>query len=594
MSAPPFGQTVMQPARGGISLRLDPVAGPPLTGIEVASDRPSVLGRSSLCQVILPDEAISRRHCQVSSVGGGWFITDLGSRHGTYLNAVRLEAEAVAPLKSGDLVAVGPWSFRVRIGEGKGPAVEGARGVSSVSMLDAAPGRERVERVHERELAAITQNRLQLLMTVAAAVAGTGDETSLAHTIAAAAIEGTGFPRAAVIREVGEAPAGGTRGAAAEVRVVCDIGPDGAPMPASNFSRSLINAARSGEVARLTSDAPMQGAESIMRLGIQTALCAPIVLGSTVAGFLYLDARADEGRAPNTPAGAVVTMGAPHRPRSGGAAAVQGDAAAFCSALAKMYGLAIANISRVELEHRQRELVNDLKAAREAQELIMPPPEGAIGPMRYAVRVKSGRYVAGDLFDVVELAGGKVGVLLGDVAGKGIGAAMLMATAQTHLNVSLRIHGDPGRAAGEATAYVSRHAAASRFISLWMGVFDPAAGTCGYVDAGHGYWILVGPDGSLSRAQSATGIPLGIDAEYVYEQSSMPFTPGSRLVVFSDGVVEQPNPDGAMFGFDRALEAIRGSKDEREDVRRLFDAVLAFAQTDSLADDTTVASVLLT
>lgn len=580
-------QTIMQPARAG-ALKLDPVAGPPVPQIEVPVDRPTALGRSSVCHVILPDEAISRKHCQIACVNGTWFITDLGSRHGTFLNAIKLEPNSVAPLKPGDLLAVGPWSFRVRSGDGQG--------TSSVSLSDApaAGFRERVERVQERELAAITQNRLHLLMTVAAAVAGTGDETSLAHTIAAAAIEGTGFPRAAIIREVGGGGVEAQLPASSEVRVVCDIGADGQSTPTPNFSRSLIQTARSGEVARLTSDTPMQGTESIMRLGIQTALCAPIVLGQAVAGFLYLDARAPEAQSPSAdPLPVVVSQGMarvqrhqPHTP-----SVVQGDAAAFCSALAKMYGLAIANISRVELEHRQRELVLDLQAARAAQQLIMPPDEGVVGGVRYAVRCKSGRYVAGDLFDVIPLPDGKVAVFLGDVAGKGIGAAMLMATAQTHLNVGLRSHGDPGRAAAEASAYVSRHAASTRFISLWLGVFDLAAGVCTYVDAGHGYWMLLRPDGTVHREDTATGIPLGIDPDYVYESASIGVVKGCRLVVFSDGVVEQPSPDGTMFGFDRAVDAVKGSAGERDDVKRIFDAVLGFAQTDSLADDTTVASI---
>src|SRR5262249_15466744 len=141
-------------------------------------------------------------------------------------------------------------------------------------------------------------NRLNLLIDVAAAVAGASDDLQLARTVTEAAVRGTGFPRAALLRDAGasnevrvgcEAPApGGAAGAAPGGRAP-------APPSARSVSPSLIAEAGRGEVARLTSDQPMSTAESVMRLGIQTALCAPIMMGTGVGGFLYLDARTGEG-----------------------------------------------------------------------------------------------------------------------------------------------------------------------------------------------------------------------------------------------------------------------------------------------------------
>ncbi len=571
-------------------LVLEPVVGPTTGPVTIDPSKPVVLGRSSTCQVILADESVSRRHAQIHHTNGTWFITDLGSRHGTHVNMTQLGPNSAVPLSNDDLVLLGPWTFRVRTGE-----------VSSNSHItgdDRLADQERVERVQEREMAAITQNRLNLLMNCAAAVAGAPDEVRLARAIIQAAIEGTGFPRAAILRE--------EKAGSNEFDIIAVRGPSDAKTDPSGaapqavptglrFSTSLINAARSGDLAQLKSDPGLAGGASIITLGIQTAMCAPIAVGGVISSFLYLDARTGES------GGARGFMGGfapgPGGPGAGGplprTAAIQQDAAAFCMALAKMYSLAMANILREQLSQRQATIEKELTAAREAQRLIMPPDEGVVGGVRYAMRMRSGRFVAGDLFDVLQLTDGRVAVFLGDVAGKGIGAAILMATAQTHLNASLRAHKDPAVAVAEVNRYMCSHVAQNKFISLWLGVFEPATGNVCFVDAGHGHWLIVeNADGtSIRRIDANGGLPLGIDSEYVYQAEQLRLGPSDRLVVFSDGVIEQHSPEGPMFGLARVIDAIRESPGEAEDVRRLFEAVATYAQTESLSDDTTVASI---
>lgn len=555
-------------------LVLEPVVGPTITPIAIDPAHAAVLGRSSTSQVILADESVSRRHAQVHHSSGTWFITDLGSRHGTLVNAIQLAANGAVPLHNGDLVGIGPWTFRVRTG--------GSAATSHITTDDRLLEQERVERVQEREMAAITQNRLNLLMNSAAAVAGVNDEAKLSKAIVGAAIEGTGFPRAAILREV--------KHDSNTFDIVCMRGPSEtravgqAADPAVRFSTSLINAARSGDLAQLKSDAAMAGGASIISLGIQTAMCAPIAIGGAITAFLYLDARAGESGGARAFMAGFGSRGA----------AIQQDAAAFCMALAKMYSLAMSNILREQLAQRQATIEKELAAAREAQRLIMPPDEGQVGGIRYAMRMRSGRYVAGDLFDVIDLGTGRVAVLLGDVAGKGIGAAILMATAQTHLNASLRVLDDPAEAVADVNRYLCSHVAQNKFISLWLGVFEPATRRMSFVDAGHGHWLVAsGRSGArnIRRVDAVGGLPLGIDAAYRYQTEELILEPNDRLVVFSDGVVEQPSPDGAMFGLERAISALEPGDSESDDVRRLFDAVVNYAQTDSLSDDTTVASV---
>jgi sigma-B regulation protein RsbU (phosphoserine phosphatase) len=557
------------------TIHLEVLAGPPMANPAVAADKPYVLGRTSQADIRLLDETVSRRHAQVFVRAGAWYVTDLESRHGTTLNGITLTPNIPASLQEGDLLRLGPWTFRVRFG---------AIGPSTALLSTSDDGGEvasRVQRVPAHELNLRAQHRLELLIDCCANIASAATEQILASSALDAVIAGTLFPRAAFIRHVGSSDG---------VELVAYKGPDAADpsrkggMPNLALSRSLLRAASEGQVVRMDAGSSANYGQSIIDLGIHSAICAPVMMGNAPAAYLYLDAR-------------------------GGETQVQPDAAAFCQAISRICGLALSNLNRAVLEARQRSLESDLKAARDAQSLIMPPPGGQIGRVTYAMHSEPGRIVAGDLFDVVALKDGKVAVFLGDVAGKGVGAALLMATVQAHLNASLRNNDNPGRVMEEVNRHIAHHCADGRFITLWLGIFDPARGMLDYVDAGHGYWLLRRPTGIPGKVPSAGGLPLGIDAETTYEFESVSVTPGTRLIVYSDGVVEQQSPQGDEFGVPKAIDILTPCENPDQDVATLVRAVKTHAAPHlidvqprpfehgpvvALADDVTVASVLVT
>src|SRR5262245_63172751 len=97
-------------------LLLIPLSGPPIERFVVRPDQPGVIGRQSQCDIQLPDPSVSRVHAGLDCKRGRWFITDRLSRAGTTLNSLRLEANAPAPLKAGDVLGIGPWRLRVHFG----------------------------------------------------------------------------------------------------------------------------------------------------------------------------------------------------------------------------------------------------------------------------------------------------------------------------------------------------------------------------------------------------------------------------------------------------------------------------------------------
>lgn len=524
------------------------VSGPDLPVIEI-DEAGGTIGRSSDCEILLPAPTVSRQHAQISHAGDHWQIRDLGGTNGTFLNTIKLEGQEPSVLAESDRLQIGPWILQVGTME--------ATTVSLPTEHDEEEIERRVQRIAPDEVAALARHRLSLFIECAGRINQAGDESEQAEAILSSALDGTGFGRAALLRSLAEGD---------QVEVLHFKNRATGPDKFETFSRSLIRAAANGDMVSLLSDTQPDYGQSIADLNIHSAMCCPIMVDDMVASILYLDARGAE-------------------------ATVQSDAAGFCQALVRIAGLAIANMRRRELLERQQRLVNDLAAAREAQQFIVPSMGGRIGEFDYSVLFRPGRYASGDLFDVFELGDGRVAVCLGDVSGKGIGAAILMAASQSYLHGAMHRFDDPGEAVSALNAYISDRSPINRFISLWVGVFDPADGTVTYVDAGHGHWVHCRADGSCFSPERATHQPIGIEGTAVFTTHQLTCGPGERVLIMTDGVVEQPDPAGDQYGMQRVHDLLSTLRTPEDDVHRLVDAVQEFAQTDELADDTTVASI---
>ncbi len=534
-----------------VSLELEPLGRPDQPTVKMVKDKPCRMGRSNECEICLADPGVSRRHAEITYQAGTWFLTDLGSRHGTYLNAVKLDPHAPVPMREGDLMRVGPWTYRALLGRGRTPKLS--------TVDDSGSTMVRVQRVSEPELTSPAQRRLSILLDYAASINAATTEAGLVESVLDAVMAGTGFPRAAIIRAgstIDEVEVLGHRGLTPGQRV--------------SVSRSLLKAAAGGEIVKLTGEGPINTAESIVRLGIQAAICAPIFLGDAIAAYLYVDSRADEVQQSQ-------------------------DAAAFVQAIARTCGLALANVKRSEMEAEQKRFKDDMHAAREAQRMIMPPETGSVGGvLRYCFQARPGRFIAGDLFDLFPLDSRRVAIVLGDVCGKGIGSAILMATTQSYLSAALRYHAEPAKAVTDVNRHLAKRAEDNKFVSLWAGILDIETRRLTYCDAGHGYWLVARHGKAPGRVESTAGGPLlRADEEHEYTSDELTLALGERVILFSDGVVEQRSPDDEEFGLDRTIEVLSGSGGPGSDVQKLFDTLVSFAGTDRLADDVTIASIQL-
>ena len=522
---------------------------PGISSISVSSDGLQSLGRDPSCELQLAHPAVSRRHACVEFRDGAWWVSDLGSRHGTMVNGHRLEKDGSERLCHGDLLGIPPLVFRVDLGEG-------LLGNVAATMVESAAS-ESVERVSKRELGTLAAHRLDVLMNAASAIAEAADEPCLRAVVVDVLLAGTALGRAAILRPIDNQS---DTLDVLEVRV-----PPG--VEARAYSRTLITHALGGEVVRLNDEPDLRAAVSIVGAGVQQAICAPVLLDGVVQALLYVDA---------------VQSG------SG-----ESDAAAFCGAIARLYGLAIANLKRAELEVRQAQLLVEMEAARNVQERLMPATAGVVGGVSYVMYSQPGRVVAGDLFGIDQVSDTAVTAYLGDVAGKGVGAGMLMASIQAALAMEVRGDAPPNEIVERLNAYVAAHSSGAEFATLFLIVIDHATLRATMVDAGHGYAALI-RKGEISVLASDGGPPVGAVDGLPYAATEIDVLPGDRIVLYSDGVAEQQNPKGEEFGVERAFEALRGAANGEEDVAQLVTALRAFASSDHFADDVTLASVSIT
>ncbi len=536
-------------------ITLEPVLGPPLAPMTLAPGKVYTIGRLPECEIKLPEDekTVSRRHCQIHADREGWQLTDLGSRHGTALNDRILSANQPLELSLGDLIRIGPWVLRVQD--------QLTRALGTITTDDTRSN-ARLVPVLVGKKQAIDKRRLELLISVSKKIQTATDEAALAEAVVDALLDGTGYPRTAVLRA----------GERVDFERVDVLGQRASPTSRApfQFSRSLIKAACAGRPVQLRSDEIPLPPMSILTNGSVTAMAVPVLMDGKAVLCLYLDARQDEP--------------APFE-----------DAAEFCGTIAEMCALCMASIQRQRTEAERVRLTEQMDAAMLIQRQILPAPRGRLGRVQYAMELRPGRFVAGDLFDILALDDHRVAFFIGDVAGKGLPAAILAATTQAFLNAALLQHADPAPALCAMNRYLSLHAPENKFVSLWAGVLDTRSGELRYVDAGHSYWLLREPGGvPTSVDERPDGVPLRVDEEFIYHSRVRTLAPGSRIILFSDGVAEQTPPSGKQdeaFGLPRTIDILSAEHDADQEVSKLVRAVQQFAQSEVLADDLTVASI---
>jgi serine phosphatase RsbU (regulator of sigma subunit) len=234
-------------------------------------------------------------------------------------------------------------------------------------------------------------------------------------------------------------------------------------------------------------------------------------------------------------------------------------------------------------------LKNDLEIARDIQQAMLPRGAFSAPGLEAFGMTRPANTVGGDFYDIVPLADGRVLFALGDVAGKGSPAALLMALLLAMMRTLIDEGFDGAALVARLNAQVMKHAPRSRFITLFIATFDPVSGELVYVNAGQNPPLLRRAGGAYERLRDG-GVALGMFEDAGYSTGRVELRHGDVLVMYSDGITEAEDPDGRPFdeaGLQHVVEAA-GWGSAKELGWATFAAVERHARERRLFDDLTV------
>jgi serine phosphatase RsbU (regulator of sigma subunit) len=239
--------------------------------------------------------------------------------------------------------------------------------------------------------------------------------------------------------------------------------------------------------------------------------------------------------------------------------------------------------SAVEQERIKREL----ELGRQIQYDMLPRRPLRAGLTEIKGVSVPAREVGGDFFNYFSLADGRIALLVGDVSGKGVGAALLMANIQASLRTRLALGQDLDAIARELDLDIERSTPGSIYATLFVGIFDPTTRELRYVNAGHNPQYVLRGNGTLEQ-MSSSGLPVGMLAGRGYLEARVQLAPHDVLFFYTDGCVEAENESGEMFGAER-LEQLLVSAARSEDLLARVESVIsAYRGTREPFDDATM------
>lgn len=231
------------------------------------------------------------------------------------------------------------------------------------------------------------------------------------------------------------------------------------------------------------------------------------------------------------------------------------DLVAKNQALQKAYDeLKAAQDQLIEKERLEREL----QVAADIQMSILPDVLPDFEEFSFGARILPARQVGGDLYDVFTLKGGQVGVLIGDVADKGVPSALFMARA----HALVMAEADIGLTAGEVLRMVNSHITrlqkSTQFVTVLYGILDLKTRIFSYARAGHEPPLILHLNGDVERIPHSPGMALGLWDEITLDERSVQLLPGDTLLLYTDGMTDCRDPKGEPFGLDRIKTTLSG------------------------------------
>src|ERR687898_171007 len=223
---------------------------------------------------------------------------------------------------------------------------------------------------------------------------------------------------------------------------------------------------------------------------------------------------------------------------------------------------------RVSQAKERERIEQELRVARQIQRSLLPEATPELYGWRFATYYKPAREVGGDFYDFLELEDGHLGLVVGDATGKGMPAALVMATTRGMLRAVAQSLDSPGKVLARVSNALYPDIPSEMFVTCFYAILDPESGRLHYANAGHDMPYHRRRNGDAEELR-ARGMPLGLMPEMSYEEKETILEAGEAALLYSDGLVEAHGPEGDMFGFPR-LQALVAKHGEEQSLGELL------------------------
>ncbi len=523
----------------------------------------TILGRAPECQIQLDSNMVSRRHAQVVRDKGAYFVEDLGSGNGTFLNGKRLTGRT--QLNADDRLKLGPILLRF---EPKSGTRRGSVQQETLTNVEFAAD-DTVTIVESAEnsggfgvLEVRPEAKLRAVIEIARSLAGTVDFRAILPLILETLF--SIFPQA-------------DRGC-----ILLKDPETGAMTPAAQkhrkdeeddtvkLSRTILNkvlSERSGILsADASSDSRFEAAASISSLTIRSMMCVPLLgLDGEPMGVINLDTQNVLSRFTKEDLDLLL--------------AVAGQASLSYES------------ARLLTSHMERlKQDSEMAIARNVQQALLPRELPQAPGYDFFASYDSALAVGGDYYDAVLLDDGVVCLSFGDVAGKGVPASLVMSRISSVVRSTLRHVDDVGEAVAEINNHMCASAVEGRFVTYILALVNTRTHELRLVVAGHMSPMIRKADGTIEEFdEESVGVPVGVLEDYPYDVLSRTIAPGETVLFYTDGVSEAMNAAGELYGEKRVRRFLRNSRGTAAEIgKALLADVRSHANGRPQNDDITI------
>jgi len=517
-----------------------------------------IIGRNADCDLHINDDTISRKHARLEiSVDDTAVITDLGSHNGIVVNGIAVENSA--KLVNDDTIELGQVVLKFVASENSAGIRDTVRfkedqGLTSVTMFPM-----------DKALKTLPSNIFESpgmfnsFFEFGKMLIKPGDNDEVFKKSLALLRNVIPLERAAIFN-LAEGKDNITLSAYSSTNK--------SSSDSFSISRTILTDLLERKEAVLVSDAlvDMRYAEqqSIISSGIKSAMAVPLYEEGEVFGVLYTDTSDPKNRYSENHLRLMATFG-------------------------NMLAAKISNNILLE-ERRAKEILEaELAVASQIQQQLLPKSIPVVEDYELQAYQSQCKQVGGDLYDISELEDGRILILLADVSGKGIGAALLasniLAAFRTFYNLK-KI--DMLEGISEISRQLLDSTRPGDFATLFIGILDPRSHSMRYINAGHNPPLVVRKNG-VPEYLEASGIPIGMMDLNTWKEESIKMEPGEFIFIFTDGIPEAMNRHGDQFGDERLEKFVLDNRDKPAGVllKSMMSEVDSFIEDYSRSDDIT-------